>query len=233
MEDRTCSIEGCGLSGKLTRGWCPSHYSRWRRHGDPLAGRGPNAVGRICRVDECSDHARARGWCRSHYQRWKAHGSPELGTDARRFSPEDRWAAWTDRRGECLIWTGTVDGRGYGQLMVDGRRMNAHAYAWVRSRGPIPSGVVIDHRFHCDTGCVEVAHLRLATREENGWNRKGPNSDSTTGVRNVSFTKGKYRVQVTRHGVRYCRYSFDTLAEAATVASELRSQLFGEFAGRG
>lgn len=34
MSDRTCSIEGC--SGKHRgRGWCQTHYMRWRKYGDP------------------------------------------------------------------------------------------------------------------------------------------------------------------------------------------------------
>lgn len=31
-----CSIEGCPKPAK-TRGWCGMHYTRWQRHGDPLA----------------------------------------------------------------------------------------------------------------------------------------------------------------------------------------------------
>lgn len=30
-----CSIEGCGTR-VYGRGWCEKHYTRWRRHGDPL-----------------------------------------------------------------------------------------------------------------------------------------------------------------------------------------------------
>lgn len=30
-----CSIDGCGKP-KAARGWCSMHYSRYRRHGDPL-----------------------------------------------------------------------------------------------------------------------------------------------------------------------------------------------------
>lgn len=33
MSDRTCSIDGCRRKAK-TRGWCGTHYERWRRHGD-------------------------------------------------------------------------------------------------------------------------------------------------------------------------------------------------------
>jgi hypothetical protein len=38
-------------SKSLTRGWCPTHYSRWRRNGDPLVTRYPgwprNLLGRL------------------------------------------------------------------------------------------------------------------------------------------------------------------------------------------
>lgn len=35
---RICSIPDCGKPSHL-RGWCIAHYTRWRRHGDPLGGR--------------------------------------------------------------------------------------------------------------------------------------------------------------------------------------------------
>lgn len=31
-----CSIEGCDRT-KVARGWCPMHWQRWRRNGNPLA----------------------------------------------------------------------------------------------------------------------------------------------------------------------------------------------------
>ena len=37
MAERTCSIPGCSNPAR-SRGWCNVHVSRWRRHGDPLAG---------------------------------------------------------------------------------------------------------------------------------------------------------------------------------------------------
>lgn len=44
MPDATCSINGCTLPvARPTRGWCEAHYTRWRRHGDPLAG-GPDHI---------------------------------------------------------------------------------------------------------------------------------------------------------------------------------------------
>lgn len=37
MDNRTCAIDGCDTGGKLRRGWCDRHYSRYISHGDPLA----------------------------------------------------------------------------------------------------------------------------------------------------------------------------------------------------
>lgn len=35
-----CSIDGCGKP-TIARGWCSKHWTRWQRHGDPLAGGTP------------------------------------------------------------------------------------------------------------------------------------------------------------------------------------------------
>ena len=35
MSAKICSIEGCEKPVK-SRGWCDMHWTRWRRHGDPL-----------------------------------------------------------------------------------------------------------------------------------------------------------------------------------------------------
>lgn len=37
MAKSTCSIDGCNRP-YLQKGWCGSHFERWRKHGDPLAG---------------------------------------------------------------------------------------------------------------------------------------------------------------------------------------------------
>lgn len=37
---RQCSVDGCGKVA-IARGWCKTHYYRWNRNGDPLAGRVP------------------------------------------------------------------------------------------------------------------------------------------------------------------------------------------------
>jgi hypothetical protein len=75
-----CSVEGCN-NPVQGRGWCHTHYERWRRHGDafpdieprPRQWEGP------CSVEGCDKQAKLKGWCNAHYQRWRAHGDPTGG----------------------------------------------------------------------------------------------------------------------------------------------------------
>lgn len=74
----TCSVEGCSRTTRC-RGWCGSHYQRWRIHGDPLAAsiRSIPPTGRKCSIDGCDGDHWARGWCFQHYTRWHDRGDPE------------------------------------------------------------------------------------------------------------------------------------------------------------
>ena len=73
-----CSVEGCerlvGKSG--ARGFCPTHYSRWWRTGDPGAALCPHQPA-VCSVEGCGrDRRSANGLCLMHYKRWKRWGDP-------------------------------------------------------------------------------------------------------------------------------------------------------------
>ena len=186
---------------------------------------------RICSIDGCKRHRRKRDWCNTHYQRWRRHGSTDDG--AMRFdTPEESFAYRTERRGDCLIWTGAVDKHGYGQIKTGRGTEYAHRWAWERVNGPIPEGIVIDHRDHCDHACVEVKHLRLATRAENTRNRAGagPNNKST-GIRGV-YPDAKNCGYIVRVGNKYRGYS-KTIEGAAALAEKVRKELYGDFAGKG
>lgn len=41
---KLCAIDGCG-GKRYARGLCGKHHVRWKKHGDPLAGRTPNGDG--------------------------------------------------------------------------------------------------------------------------------------------------------------------------------------------
>jgi hypothetical protein len=85
----------------------------------------------------------------------------------------------------CLLWIGTVNGKGYGEFTEIPRRRQAprsmeraHRMAWRLTHGDIPAGMCVCHR--CDTRlCVNVEHLFLGTYTDNNQDRakKGRSAD--------------------------------------------------------
>lgn len=64
--------------------------------------------------------------------------------------------------GECWIYTGTINNRGYGTI----RGRAAHRYFFQQLRGEIPVGLQLDHL--CRTkACVNPDHLEPVTQSEN------------------------------------------------------------------
>lgn len=158
-----CSIDDCARAA-IARGWCGTHWRRWRRNGDPLALQSQEQ--RPCAAEGCDQDSRSRGLCGKHYQRLVNNGS--LVVRAER-SPAQRLADQTDRRGadECWTWTGSVNAKGYGLLwMPGGVRVYAHRLAYELAVGPIADDLTIDHLCR-RTGCVNPAHLEVVTRSEN------------------------------------------------------------------
>ena len=72
-----------------------------------------------------------------------------------------------DRASGCFLWQGATDADGYGVVRVGRRTMRAHRWAY-----EVETGRKLD-RLHvllhtCDTpACINVAHLRVGTQEEN------------------------------------------------------------------
>jgi hypothetical protein len=97
----------------------------------------------------------------------RSHRKPPLPV-ADRFWPKVDKSAGPDA---CWPWTGCIQTRGYGQFYVgmEGERMvrqPAHRVAWELTHGPIPAGLVIDHKCK-NTVCVNPAHLRPVSQEDN------------------------------------------------------------------
>lgn len=189
----------------------------------------------LCKVEKCERTPFCRGWCKLHYQRWYRHGEP--GDAAPRYvrhpSPEESFAARTERRGDCLIWTGAIDAAGYGTIRVSGKMKLAHRYAWEKVHGPLDSRTKLDHKVCYTPACVNVEHLRPATDAQNARNRSGPTKNSTTGLRNVYRRRSKFVVLVGIAGKQRYFGTFSTAEEAAQVAEAKRQELFGVYAGRG
>jgi HNH endonuclease len=73
---------------------------------------------------------------------------------------------------DCIEWTGTLNGDGYGvrndRLSREqfGPSILVHRQVWWGAHGPIPPGQVIRH--DCDNPrCINIEHLRLGTQSDN------------------------------------------------------------------
>lgn len=145
--------------------------------------------------------------------------------------PREALAARTERNENgCLIWTGALTEKGYGVIYYEGRTQRAHRVAWQLEHGPIAPGIVIDHASCYEHACVDVSHLREATKAQNQANRAG--AKSATGHRNVYHHSGGYLVVVEKSKIRHGSWH-KKLAPALAEAALLRGELFGDFAGRG
>lgn len=188
---------------------------------------------RTCSIDGCDRKFYARTWCELHYTRWRVHGDPRSG--AQRFSdPKQAIKARTSRDAAtgCLVWHGALCRKGYARLKVDDRHVSVHRYVWEREYGPIPAEMVVDHTCY-NRACLEISHLRVTSSMKNTWNRSGPTSASSSGIRNVYPRRGKYYVAIKRDGVMHNFGTFVDIEDAARVAEVKRYELFGEYAGRG
>lgn len=79
---------------------------------------------------------------------------------------------------ECWIFTGYRNKYGYGQIMVNGKKTEAHRLAYVLTHGPVPIGMELDHDCHdpsvCAGGnscphrpCCNPDHVKPRTHREN------------------------------------------------------------------
>jgi hypothetical protein len=64
MSERTCSVDGCDRTGRISLGLCSKHYQRFKLYGT-TEDRPPRRWV-MCDHIECSRQARAGGLCRAH-----------------------------------------------------------------------------------------------------------------------------------------------------------------------
>lgn len=99
----------------------------------------------------------------------KTFGGWSIGAHSKKcgVTPADLFWQKVVKGDYCWIWKGSIKPRnGYGHFRAAGRDYNAHRFAWEQENGPIPKGMEVMHT--CDVpACVNVAHMRLGTHQEN------------------------------------------------------------------
>jgi hypothetical protein len=139
------------------------------------------------------------------------------------------WKISTNGRIRVGDVAGSMNGEGYLQIMIDGRRYHAHRLAWLYQTGQWPveqidhvNGIPDDNRF---------LNLRESTHSQNQHNRRKARN-------NVSGYKGVYWHRRTKswvasimlHRKRIHLGRFDTLDAAHAAYTAAAERLHGEFA---
>jgi len=110
---------------------------------------------------------------------------------------------------------GTLGHKGYLQVEIDGKKDRVHRVIWSYVNGPIPIGMVIDH-VNGNKADNRISNLRLATCSQNNQNRIGPQANSKTKVKGVSFVPRLNKFEAAIH----CNHKkitvgfFDSIDEA-------------------
>lgn len=218
-----CELLSCSRR-HYARGLCGPHYGRWMRTGDVKEHTPVKEWRTGCEVIWCNRRHRSKGLCGMHYGRMRASGTLEAGAYRRTF--EQVFEGKLSRQGDCLVWTGLRNPQGYGQVSWRGKTLSAHRFMWEKHNGPIPEGIEIDHICH-NPPCVELKHIRLATRKENARYRWGAMPNNASGIRGVTYhpTSGKWRSRVSADGKIYSLGLFVDPAEAGRIAAIKRLEL--------
>jgi hypothetical protein len=141
----------------------------------------------------------SKGWVKGQPKRYVFGHHARGRKNVRRLSDVDYVI---DPVTGCWVWQLAVNGRGYGQARVEGRRdrqFPAHRVMYERHRGPIPAGLVIDHLCR-NRRCVNPAHLEPVTGIENI--RRGINVKLTLEqAREIKYSDASGRYLAKRFGI--------------------------------
>jgi hypothetical protein len=176
-----------------------------------------------CTAEGCGQQQHAKKYCKKHYE--LARKSGEIVAAKKKSLPERFWEK-VEKTDTCWNWTGQRNELGYGLMWLNGKGgYRAHRMAYELSIGPIPEGMVIDHRCH-NASCVNPAHLRACTQKQNSEHKIGASKGNPSGRRGVHWRKdtNKWTGSVMHNMKLYHIGSYTDIdeAEAAVLALRLR-----------
>lgn len=133
----------------------------------------------------------------------------------------------------CWIFTGYKAQYGYGKIGRGGRGKGmalAHRVTYEHFVGPIPDGLLIDHRC-ARRDCVNPDHLRPTTHKQNNEHQVGAyRSNQSGGVRGVHrygrSKRNPWRARLGHNGREVHVGYFPTREEAEAAVRAKRAELF-------
>lgn len=181
---------------------------------------------RLCTIEGCSKRHEAKGLCPMHRRRLRVSGT----TDAPHIpTVEERFWKKVDKTASCWNWTAAKNYLGYGSFSTGtSQSCQAHRYSYELAKGPIPEGLVIDHKCH-NPSCVNPDHLRAVTQKQNMEHRRGAQKNNkSSGVLGVTFYKARnnWIGNVTHNKKNHFVGYFETLEEAEAAVIAKRLELF-------
>jgi hypothetical protein len=144
------------------------------------------------------------------------------------YCPETGEFRWRVRRGgraPAGSVAGSVEGRGYTQIRIDGRHYMAHRLAWLWTFGRWPPAQ-IDHRDR-DRSNNRISNLRKATNGQNNANGAGW---SASGFKGVSKVGGRWMARIRRDKRERYLGLFETPEEAHAAYCRAAADLHKDFA---
>lgn len=241
--DARCAFPGC-LRLVHCKGVCGGHYQQLRA-GKSLDQLVPlQESHETCTYPGCGRPHEAKGYCTSHYSQWRSY--QEVRPPVKGVPSPIRIEG--DVAYVTLFGTDLTSGRlgaAVAEAVIDaGDTGLVSAYRWRMQSGYATTNVGRKHAWMhrlilgLTAETDEVDHvdgdrknnvrsnLRVTSRPKNAQN-KGVRSDSTTGVRGVSFDKRKdlYRAKVVVGGVHHSGGRHKSLIDAEKAASDLRTEL--------
>ena len=141
------------------------------------------------------------------------------------------WKTKLNKRIRLMSVAGSMDGHGYVQIMINGKRYKAHRLIYIMFYGYAPK--VLDH-INGIRDDNRIDNLRPASLNDNARNAKKPERN-TSGFKNVYWYKrhSKWQVAITVDNKPLHIGYYDDINEANTAAIAARNQYHGEFAHHG
>lgn len=113
----------------------------------------------------------------------------------------------------------------YSRMVIDGERYQSHILIWVYRYGPVPEGMLVDHKDGVKSNNRE-GNLRLATISQNAQNKRRAKKNKVG--KNIRWEEGRGRYRVYVDNKYVGRYI--SLEDAEFAAKKARELNHGEFA---